>query len=110
MIIIRLALSTAKSEPFLPQDQMSSLINHLYNSQRAKEVCRAPGSCGCYDLLIRIFNGCGQGQVTTFLGFCSHVFEMEINVITNGYHLESKSVSKGPSILGLLFHLLLLQM
>lgn len=54
-----------------------------------------------------VFSGCGQGRVTTFLGLCSHVFEMGINVITNGYHLQSNSMFRVQRILGLLFHLLL---
>ena len=54
-----------------------------------------------------VFSGCGQGRVTTFLGLSSHIFEIGINVITSGYHLQSYSMFRVQSILGLLFHLLL---
>lgn len=35
-----------------------------------------------------------------------HAFEVGINVITNGYHLQSNSAFRVQSILGLLFYLL----
>lgn len=59
--------------------------------------------CTCpYDLSIRLSTDVAKVS-HNLLGLCSHIFEMQVPIISNSYHLQSNSMSKIESVLGFLF-------